>query len=114
MPLLPPPPPPPPLDWAAESELQEAGEHGDGERYDEEDYYDEDYDEDGEYYEEKGEDQHDGHGNATASTSEGGRVLIVQRPQVGCWPTAKRSQPAGWFPFACCAQPAAAACPPHL
>lgn len=75
MPLLP--PPPPPAEWAAGGNPAEEEAF---QEYDEEEEYDddEDYDEAEEYEAE----EHPA--AAAASTSEGGRVLIVQRPQVCC------------------------------
>lgn len=78
-----PPPPPPPVHWASQAETEEGGEAF-GE------YGAEGYEgEEGEYYEgggegyEAGYDEYGGGDDGepqAASTSDGGRVLLVQRP----------------------------------
>jgi hypothetical protein len=85
--LPPPPPPPPPVHWASQPETEEGeafGQYG-GEGYEEEggEYYEEGEEYEAGYDEYGGEDGGHGGGDGepqAASTSEGGRVLLVQRP----------------------------------
>jgi hypothetical protein len=103
--LPPPPPPPPPVHWASQPETEEGeafGQYG-GEGYEEEggEYYEEGEEYEAGYDEYGGEDGGHGGGDGepqAASTSEGGRVLLVQRP-----PQARKvrgAQAEGTGPFA--------------